>query len=87
MAGWLMDSWHQRPGPMTLSGRRDGALTSLHATYLETWGWDVEVTLGTDQLRVVMRNVVPQEALAMAPEGVEVQAGPYDAMDLRVTRG
>ena len=80
----LIDSWHQKPGPMNLVGTRIENTTSLHATYMETWGWNITVTLEDDQsVRMVMQNVVPEEALKMAPEGMDFQAGPYDAMDYR----
>lgn len=80
----LVDSWHQKPEPMHLSGAREGARTSLHATYGETWGWNVLVDLTTDSVRLVMQNVVSEEAQATAAEGDEVEAGAYDVMDLRL---
>lgn len=83
----LVDSWHQKPGPMHLTGTLAGDTVSLHATYMGTWGWNVLVTLSADGVRMVMQNVVPEEALAMAPEGESFSAGPYDAMDVRLTLG
>ena len=83
-AAWL-DGWHQQPGPMVLTGRQAGQVTRLEATYQGSWGWQVDLDLSQDaEVRVVMRNVVPEEAIAQAPPGTEVAAGPYDVMDLRL---
>ncbi|WP_194785721.1 hypothetical protein [Actinomyces haliotis] len=70
---------------MTLTGQRteDGG-ARLEATYLEVWGWQVEVTLGDAEATMVMRNVVPEPALGMLPQGdPSSKAGPYDAMVAR----
>ncbi|WP_134772107.1 hypothetical protein [Ornithinimicrobium flavum] len=85
-ATWL-DGWHQQPGPMHLSGSLEGDTVRLGATYADTWGWQVDLTLGRGTVRMVMRNVVPEEAVAQAPEGTNASAGPYDVMDLRLTCG
>ena len=43
------------------------------------------VDLGQRGARVVMRNVIPEEAVAQAPpEMAGVEAGAYDVMDLRL---
>lgn len=77
----FVDSWHQKPGLMNLVGTCVDNTTSLHATYMETWGWNISVSINEDRsVRMVMQNVVPEEAISMAPEGVEFQAGPYDVM-------
>lgn len=81
----LFDTWHQHLGSMTLTGQRteDGG-ARLEATYLEEWGWQVEVTLGDAGATMVMRNVVPEPALGMLPQGdPSSEAGPYDAMEAR----
>lgn len=81
----LFDTWHQHSGFMTLTGQRteDGG-ARLEETYLEVWGWQVEVTLGDTGATMVMRNVVPEPALGMLPQGdPSSKAGPYDAMEAR----
>lgn len=81
----LFDTWHQHPGVMTLTGERtaDGA-ARLEPTYLEKWGWQVEVVLGEAEASMVMRNVVPESALGMLPAGdPSSKAGPYDTMVAR----
>ncbi|WP_303323977.1 hypothetical protein [Actinomyces radicidentis] len=77
----LFDTWHQHPGVMTLTGERtpDGG-ARLEATYLEEWGWQVDVALGEAEASMVMRNVVPESALGMLPEDdPSSKAEPYDA--------
>lgn len=79
------DTWHQKPGIMTLTGTRDGDVIKLAASYMGDWGWEIDLT-GLDATpSMIMRNVVPESALSMAPPGVEVAAGPYDVMVLRVS--
>ena len=64
------------------------------AVRLEAQGWALALTCRwthptdgeADGVHLVMQNVVPEEALAMAPEGETFSAGPNDAMDLRLTR-
>lgn len=85
-ATWL-DSWHQQPYPMLLTGRaagsgQDGPSARLAGTYGETWGWEIDVDL-TDGARILMRNVMPADALP--PEEAD-QAGSYVVMDLRAGR-
>lgn len=77
----LVDSWHQKPGPMHLTGTRENSVTKLYGTYMETWGWEIELRLVESDVRLIMRNVVPEEARDMAPEGVEFASGAYDVMD------
>lgn len=85
-AAWL-DGWHQNPGPMVLTGREGGGVTRLEAAYMGTWGWQIELDLSdTAAMRIVMRNVIPDEAVAEAPAGTDVEAGPYDVMDLRLAQ-
>ena len=85
MSATLLDSWHQKPGPMHLTGVLDGTTVRLAGTYFEVWGWQVDVTVGIEGLHLVMRNVVPQSAVDEAPpEMAGVEAGPYDVMDLRL---
>ena len=83
-ATW-MDSWHQKPAPMHLEGRLEGGTVTLGARYADTWGWQIDLVLAEGELRIVMRNVVPEEAVAQAPDDMEVVAGPYEVMDLRLT--
>lgn len=81
----LLDSWHQKPGPMQLTGRLlDAGLgASVAATYAEIFGWQIDVRLVGDGLELDMRNVVPAEAIP--PEhAATMSAGPYDVMVLRV---
>lgn len=64
----LFDTWHQHPGVMALTGERtpDGG-ARLEATYLEEWGWQVDVALGEVEASMVMRNVVPESRSACCP--------------------
>lgn len=81
----LFDTWHQHPGVMTLTGERtaDGA-ARLEPTYLEKWGWQVDVALGEVEASMVMRNDVPESALGMLPAGdPSSKAAPYHAMVAR----
>lgn len=79
--GSLFDTWHQQPGLMPLTGTRDGDRVALAGTYLEEWGWQVDVELGDGAARMTMRNVVPASALAMLPpDSPPMSAGPYEVM-------
>ncbi|MGC5585214.1 hypothetical protein ACQE98_07740 [Ornithinimicrobium sp. W1679] len=83
--GTWLDAWHQQPAPMTLTGRLEDGTVELEGRYADTWGWQIDLTFTAEGLRIVMRNVVPQEALAQVPEGTGAMAGPYEVMDLRVS--
>lgn len=84
-ASWI-DSWHQKPAPLHLTGTLDGSALELSAFYSGTWGWQIRLDLGSpDETVIVMRHVIPQEALEQAPPGAAMQAGPYDVMDLRLS--
>ncbi|ROS76461.1 hypothetical protein [Cellulomonas sp. PhB143] len=77
------DSWHQKPAPMTLSGRQDadGGIV-LEGRYAGDWGW--RVLLDADPgggLRLRMDNVVPADQASG-----RLLAGPYPAMVLRAHR-
>lgn len=84
----LLDSWHQRTGPATLTGTRTEAdpAERVHVEYDYGQGWLWRIRLepvfagdGTD-LAMTMSNVVP--------EGVEgAPAGAYEVMTARWTRG
>ncbi|QFQ31474.1 hypothetical protein EEW87_015770 [Janibacter melonis] len=76
-AAWY-DTWHQHPGLMTLTGRREGAHLRLEATYGQEWGWQVELDLGEGSTAMTMRNVVPASAASET-----TPAGPYDVMVAR----
>jgi hypothetical protein len=69
----LMDSWHQKPGPMHLTGRllEDGSGASVSAVYYQVYEWEVDVRPVDGGLELDMRNVVPD-------------GGTYDVMLLRV---
>lgn len=83
----LIDSWHQQPGPMRLTGTVQGAVAELAGTYAQTWGWQVRIDLTSpDELVLVMRNVIPAEAVAQAPADSGIEAGPYDVMHLHLHR-
>lgn len=83
-ASWI-DSWHQKPAPLHLTGTLEGSALELSAFYSGAWGWQIRLDLGSPQeTAVVMRNVIPQEALSQAPPGQPMQAGPYVVMDLRL---
>ena len=60
-ATWL-DSWHQQPGPMLLTGvAPDGVSCALAGTYADGWGWQIRLSLA-DGLELTMYNVVPSSA-------------------------
>ncbi|GAB95032.1 hypothetical protein BJY21_001686 [Kineosphaera limosa] len=83
-ATWL-DSWHQKPAPLHLTGALDGSALELSALYSGNWGWQIRLDLTSPQETVlVMRHVIPSEALDQAPPGTQMPAGPYDVMDLRL---
>jgi hypothetical protein len=69
----LMDSWHQKPGPMQLTGRllEDGLGASVSTTYYQVYEWEVDVLIADPGLELTMRNVVPD-------------GGAYDVMVMRV---
>lgn len=77
-AAWF-DTWHQKPGLMRLTGQREDERITLAATYMEEWGWTIEIVLGQDGTTMTMCNVIPELALAMAPpDGPPITAGPYE---------
>jgi hypothetical protein len=81
-AMWL-DSWHQKPGPLLLTGTAaDGATCVLAGTYLQEWGWEIHLDLDAG-LRMTMRNVIPASAVK-AEQAQALSAGPYDVMDMRL---
>lgn len=81
----LVDSWHQKPGPMNLTGARDQMTTHLNATYGGDWGWNIIVSLDEAGIRPVMQNVIPEGSTEMAPDGTAIQPGAYDVMDIRLS--
>lgn len=84
----LADSWHQKPGLMSLTGDRLGDSVVLSSQYAGDWGWEVTVAgIEGDEPTMTMRNVVPVSALATLPaDGPHVEAGPYDVMVARWRR-
>ena len=86
VAATLADSWHQKPGLMTLTGLRRGDTIELASLYAGDWGWQVTINAG-DEPTMTMRNVVPESALDMLPtDAPRVAAGPYDVMVARWRR-
>lgn len=60
-ATWL-DSFHQKPYPMQLTGAFAGDVIELEGVYAATWGWQISLTIAEDgPIRLVMRNLVPPE--------------------------
>ncbi|WFE38319.1 DUF1579 family protein [Micromonospora sp. WMMD998] len=83
LVAWWGDSWHQQPGPMTLTGDAGpGATVTLAAQYAGGWGWRVTLD-GTDPatLRLRMENVVPADQA-----GPAAPSGPYPVMVTDVRR-
>ncbi|WP_089156533.1 DUF1579 family protein [Micromonospora sp. NBS 11-29] len=82
LVAWWGDSWHQQPGPMTLTGEAGpDAVAGLTAEYGGGWGWRITLDAADPTtLRLRMENVVPADQAAP-----EVPAGPYPVMvaDLR----
>lgn len=82
-AAWF-DTWHQQPGLMTLTGRRDVQRVELAATYAGEWGWTITIDFSDTEASMTMCNVVPESALAeLPPDAPPVAAGPYDVMVAR----
>jgi hypothetical protein len=66
LTAWWTDTWHTGNQPMACSGPKPGGPTlSVRGTYAAPpgpdWGWRIDVTPDGDKLRIVMRNVWPQE--------------------------
>lgn len=82
-ATWL-DSWHQQPGPLRLTGPASPPTRcALAATYSGAWGWQIDLTVEASRLLLLMRHVVPAEAIQPdAP--ASLTPGPYDVMVLDV---
>jgi hypothetical protein len=78
------DSWHQKPAPMTLSGKLGPDSTAqLDGEYGGGWGWRIVFhSADRENLRMRMENVIPAEYATP-----EIAAGPYPVMimDLRRT--
>jgi hypothetical protein len=77
------DSWHQKPAPMSLSGRhRTGTTVEIEGDYGGGWGWRVVFdTTNAENLRMRMDNVIPVDQAT-----AEMPAGPYSAMVMDVRR-
>ena len=73
---------------MRLTGTVDAStygVLELSAFYSGAWGWQIRLDLTSpDETVIVMRHVIPEEALDQAPPGTSMQTGPYDVMDLRL---
>jgi hypothetical protein len=69
-AAWL-DSWHQSPSWMTLTGTSDDGVITVDGSYPGGGGWQIIVD-PRDGLRLRMRNAVP---------GVDL----YDVVDTDLT--
>lgn len=73
----LADSWHQKPEPMTLTGR--AAPVTLEASYGGGWGWRIVLEGDAGQaLRMRMENVLPPERATP-----DMSAYPAMVMELR----
>lgn len=72
-AAWV-DSWHQHPSVLLLSGTSADGRLDVTADYGGGWLWTISVE-GDAPLRVTMLNVVPPEHA-----NDEVAAGPYPVM-------
>lgn len=77
------DSWHQKPAPMTLSGRRGASETvELEGEYGGGWGWRVSFDASNpDSFRMQMDNVIPAEQAT-----AEIAPGPYPVMVMQTGR-
>lgn len=77
ISGAWLDSWHQQPYPMIPTGRVTGpGQVLVGAEYGGGWSWQLDLRL-TGQPQLVMRNVVPAEAITPEHPG---EPGPYDVM-------
>jgi hypothetical protein len=64
-ARWT-DTWHTGNQPTAFSGPKpEGPTLAVRGAYAAPpgpdWGWRIDVTPGSDNLRIVMHNVWPQE--------------------------
>lgn len=76
-AAWL-DSWHQKPGVVLLSGTVTAGRVELEYDYGGGWLWRVAAGRDGDTLAMTMVNVVPEGHPGAEP-------GPYDVMRARWT--
>ncbi|WP_109506738.1 hypothetical protein [Nocardioides speluncae] len=72
------DTWHQETAT-AFTGEVAGATMRCGYVYSEVWRWEIELTVASDALTLVMHNVVPEGIEGAAP-------GPYDAMLMRLAR-
>jgi hypothetical protein len=83
--GTWLDSWHQKPGPLLLTGTAaDARSCALAGTYAGDWGWTIDVDLA-DGLQMTMRNVVPASAVPPGEAEDAVPVGAYDVMVMTLT--
>jgi hypothetical protein len=77
------DSWHQKPVPMSMSGRQEsGTTVELDGDYGGGWGWRIVFeTTDAEMLRMRMDNVIPAEHAT-----TEISAGPYPVMVMELRR-
>ncbi len=77
------DSWHQKPAPMSLSGRHEaGTGVELEGAYGGGWSWRIVFeTTDSENLRMRMDNVIPVDQAT-----AEIPAGAYPAMVMDVRR-
>lgn len=80
LVAWT-DSWGQSPNPMILRGEDDGGTLSVHGSYHDEWGWEIDIAGDRSSLTITMRNVVPAGGSDGLPEG------PYESQIARFTRG
>ena len=64
-AQWT-DTWHTGNQPMAFYGLKpEGPTLAVRGTYAAPpgpdWGWRIDVTPGSDNLRIVMHNIWPKE--------------------------
>lgn len=75
--GWV-DSWHQSPFVMKLSGTRKADGVSCAGTYSAgegpDWGWRIELIASGDQFQIKMTNIMPEGEECWAVDGVYTRA-------------
>ena len=75
----LLDSWHQRSGPVTLRGVERHGRVEVGYEYGGGWGWLIDVGPTSQGWSMTMSNVIPPDADGLAEGAYEVMVAAWDA--------
>ena len=75
----LLDSWHQRTGPVTLTGRERNGRIEVGYEYGGGWGWRIDLGPTPQGWSMTMSNVIPRDADGLAEGPYEVMSAAWDA--------